>query len=129
VKINVADALIVSIETALSNVRRNKIYAIDHRCTMVYNACVVGLGYAVAPVGEDAMSTAAMIEVEMAKSEAGPGMVRLSGEAIQAVRIAAGSAGVSITAYASRVLLEAAERDIEAGYKARQKPKRKGGAE
>jgi hypothetical protein len=96
---------------------------------MVYNADGVGFGYAATLAETDAMSTAELVEVEMAKSEAGPGMIRVTGEVIQAVRIAAGFAGVSITAYASRVLLEAAERDIEAGYKARQKPKRKGGAE
>jgi hypothetical protein len=58
--------------------------------------------------------------------------IRIDVEALEAVKIAASFKGMSSMDYASQVLLEQANRDIEAGYKARaaaqaeaQSPKRR----
>ena len=45
--------------------------------------------------------------------------VKLTVEAIEAAKIAAAFKGKSVMEYASEVLLEAANRDIEEGYRAR----------
>jgi hypothetical protein len=55
--------------------------------------------------------------------------VKLTVEAIEAAKIAAAFKGITLMEYASAVLLEAANRDIEQGYRIRsggqQAPRRK----
>jgi hypothetical protein len=45
--------------------------------------------------------------------------LKLSSEAVEAAKIAAAFKGLTLLEYASRVLLEAANRDIEEGYRSR----------
>jgi hypothetical protein len=53
----------------------------------------------------------------MAEKETMP--IRLDVEAVKEARIAAAFRGLSLTRWASQVILEAAQRDIEAGSKSR----------
>ena len=63
----------------------------------------------------------AVLELTMAEagSERRTMPIRIDVRALEAAKIAAAFKGVSVMEYASQVLLEAAERDIEQGYKAR----------
>lgn len=55
----------------------------------------------------------------MAESERRTMPVRIELEALEAAKIAAAFKGISVVQYISRVLKEAADRDIEEGYRAR----------
>jgi hypothetical protein len=67
----------------------------------------------------------AILECEMAGKGKDSMPVRLENKAIEAAKIAASFRGETLTAYASRVLLEVANRDIDEFVKARSKrPKR-----
>lgn len=63
----------------------------------------------------------ATLEYVMAKKGSDSMPVRLETQAIEAAKIAASFKGETLTAYASRVLLEIANRDIDAFVKARSK--------
>ena len=59
----------------------------------------------------------------MARKERGQTMpIRIDVESLRAAKIAASFKGLSVMQYASKVLLEQAERDIEEGYKQRSNP-------
>jgi predicted DNA binding CopG/RHH family protein len=49
--------------------------------------------------------------------------IRITLEALEAGKIAAAYQGISLSEYASQVLLEAANRDIEEGHRARSQPR------
>lgn len=66
----------------------------------------------------------AVLELKMANqgSERRTMPIRIDLRALEAAKIAAAFRGISVMEYASQVLLEAAERDIEQSYRARSNP-------
>ena len=67
------------------------------------------------------MSTA-LLDLPMTEKERRSNAVRLSYEAVEAAKIAAAFKGQTVADYVSEVVLAAANRDIEEGYRARSRP-------
>ena len=70
-------------------------------------------------------------ETQMSDKDQKTTSMRIGIEVVEAAKIAAAFKGVTMMEYVSKVVLEAANRDIEEGYKSRSAPpaKRKGRAE
>jgi hypothetical protein len=68
-------------------------------------------------------AAAADLERPMTEKERNSMPIRITLEALEAGKIAAAYQGMSLSEYASHVLLEAANRDIEEGHRARSQPR------
>ena len=64
----------------------------------------------------------AVAELTMTESERRTMPIRIDVRALEAAKIAAAFKGISVMEYASDILLAAAERDIEEGYRLRVAP-------